>query len=144
KNFRLLAEVVSGAPEIFSLLAGVYRAETLGEALERRSGVKVPESIITRDGIWVGPNWVRVVRESDTSAGVIERKQQLEALALELSEQQERVSSLSEALQECKSQLLETEKSRDQSRAEAEALLRKQSDMRSQLSAMTAKVEQVL
>jgi chromosome segregation protein SMC, common bacterial type len=139
-----LAEVVSGAPEATALLAGIYRAETLDEALQRRGNLQAHESIVTRDGIWVGPNWVRVTRDQDASAGVIERRQQLEQLETEIAEQQERIESLTVALQECKQNLAETEKTREQARSEADSLVRRQGDLRSRLSAMTAKVEQVL
>lgn len=144
KSPQSLIEVVSGAPEIENLLAGIYRAESLGEAFERRKNLQAGESIVTRDGIWLGPNWARVTRASDATAGVIERKQQLEVLAAEIEEQQERISALTDELQECKARLAETEKNRDLLRSESDLLLRKQSDMRSKLSAMTAKVEQVL
>jgi len=139
-----LAEVVSGAPEATALLAGIYRAETLDEALQQRGKLQTHESIVTRDGIWVGPNWVRVTRDQDASAGVIERRQQLEQLETDIAEQQERIESLTAALQECKQNLAETEKTREQARSEADGLVRRQGDLRSRLSAMTAKVEQVL
>ncbi len=139
-----LAEVVSGASEAAALLAGIYRAETLDEALQRRGKLQAHESIVTRDGIWVGPNWVRVTRDQDASAGVIERRQQLEQLEADIAEQQERIESLTAALQECKQNLAETEKTREQARSETDGLVRRQGDLRSRLSAMTAKVEQVL
>jgi chromosome segregation protein len=139
-----LAEVVSGAPEATALLAGIYRAETLDEALQQRGKLQTHESIVTRDGIWVGPNWVRVTRDQDASAGVIERRQQLEQLDTDIAEQQKRIESLTAALQECKQNLAETEKTREQARSEADGLVRRQGDLRSRLSAMTAKVEQVL
>jgi chromosome segregation protein len=139
-----LAEIVSGAPEAGALLAGIYRAQTLEEALLRRSALQPHESIVTQDGIWVGSNWVRVARDQDASAGVIERRQQLEQLEAEISEQQARIESLVTALQDGKTALADTEKQREQARAEADSLMRRQGDVRSRLSAMTAKVEQVL
>jgi chromosome segregation protein len=139
-----LLDVVSGAPEAASLLAGIYRAETLDAALQRRGQLQSHESVVSRDGIWVGPNWIRVSREQDASAGLLERRQQLEQLEVEIAEQQQRIESLSAALQDSKTQLAETERSREQSRTEADNLMRRQGDLRSRLSAMTAKVEQVL
>lgn len=141
---KSLIEVVSGAPEAAPLLVGIYRADTLDEALLRRNQLQPHESVVTRDGIWVGPNWIRVTREQDASAGMIERRQQLEELETEIAEQQERIASVSARLQESKTQLAEMEKSREQSRVDADGLVRRQGDIRSRLSAMTAKVEQVL
>lgn len=139
-----LLEVISGAPEAALLLVGIYCAETLEEALQRRSQLQPHESVISREGIWVGPNWIRVSREHDASAGLLERRQQLEQLEVEIAEQQERIESLSVALQDSKALLVETEKGREQLRSDADNLMRRQGDLRSRLSAMTAKVEQVL
>lgn len=139
-----LLDVVSGAPEAAPLLAGIYRAETLEHALQRRGQLQPHESVITQDGIWVGPNWIRVAREQDASAGLLERRQQLEQLEVEIAEQRAKIESLSAQLADSKAQLAETEKVREQSRAEADTLMRRQGDLRSRLSAMTAKVEQVL
>lgn len=135
---------VSGPPGLTGLLAGIYGVADLATALARRAGLKPHESVITRDGIWLGPNWVRVARDRDASAGVIERKQELETLSAEIAEQQSRVENLVAEQQECKNRLLQAEKEREQYRAETDALVRRQSDVRSRLSAMTAKVEQVL
>ena len=33
------------------------------------------QSVITRDGIWIGPDWLRVSRDKDAHEGVIEREQ---------------------------------------------------------------------
>lgn len=139
-----LLEVVSDAPEAAALLAGIYRADTLEDALRQRSQLQPHESIISRDGVWIGPNWIRITREQDASAGLLERRQQLEQLETEIAEQRERIDVLTATLQESKTQLAETEKSREQLRAEADSLMRRQGDLRSRLSAMTAKVEQVL
>ena len=73
-----LAAFVSG--ECGSLLAGVFAAQSLAAALEARARLQPGESIVTRDGVRLGRDWVRVHRGKDDSAGVIERGRQLKSL----------------------------------------------------------------
>ena len=72
-----LASFVSG--ECGSLLAGVYAAESLAAALASRARLGPGESIVTRDGVRLGRDWVRVHRGKDDTAGVIERGRELKA-----------------------------------------------------------------
>jgi len=140
----LLLARVQAPVDLVPLLAGVHTADDLLSALARRDRLSAGESIITRDGVWLGANWVRVARDRDANVGVIERRQQLEILSARISEQQERIETLVEQLQTCKAQLQTAEKERELARTDADRLVRSQGDVRSRLSAMTAKVEQVL
>ena len=49
-------------------------ADTLAQALALRGSLAVHESVITREGIWVGRQWLRVARDTDEKAGVLERE----------------------------------------------------------------------
>jgi chromosome segregation protein len=73
-----LSSKVEPAAYIDSLAAGVYAAESLGEALAQRHTLEAGESIITRDGVWIGRSWLRVSRDQD-HAGVLAREQELRA-----------------------------------------------------------------
>ena len=42
--------------------------------------------MVTREGIWLGSNWLRVARDTDVHGGVLARKAELENLALELEQ----------------------------------------------------------
>ncbi len=66
---------VQGATVLGSVLSAVLTAETLGEALKLRRQLKAGESVVTRDGIWLGNDWLRVSRDADPHAGVIEREE---------------------------------------------------------------------
>lgn len=140
----LLVAKVSGPVNLNAFFHGIYTADSLDEALAKASSLQDFESIITAQGIWVGKGWLRIARGNDAGAGMIERKKQLDELVQTIAGQQLRIDDLTEALQNCKEALIEHEKAKDSARAAADNLLRRQSDVRSQLSARTAKVEQVL
>src|ERR1700722_19688048 len=70
-----LQSKVQGASVLGSVLSPVYTAETLNEALGRRRRLTAGESVVTRDGIWMGSDWLRVSRDADPHTRVIEREE---------------------------------------------------------------------
>ncbi len=139
-----LAEQLSGADEARGLLAGVYCAESLEAALALRAQLAAGESVITREGIWLGSNWLRVARDSDVNSGVLARQQELDELAQLLDETEHRVAALDEKVQATRVQLGEQETLQEKSRRELAELTRKHSETRAQLSAREARAEQML
>jgi chromosome segregation protein len=139
-----LAEQVTGADEAKTLLAGVHCADSLDAALAMRSQLAAGESVITREGIWLGANWLRVARDADVNSGVLARKLELEQLARQLSETEKLVAGLDEKLQVSRGQLAEQEATQESTRRELAELTRQHSEMRAQLSAREARVEQML
>ncbi|MCB1667926.1 MAG: chromosome segregation protein SMC [Pseudomonadales bacterium] len=137
----MLVSKVSGS---FSagLLAGVYTASDLVSALALRSELANGESVITPDGIWLGSNWLRVVREKDASAGVLKRKQALEKLSEDVARNKARVAELSEQQQEHEEALRAAEIQRDELAAELAQYQKTHADIRSRLSASKVQMEQ--
>ena len=139
----LLSQHVSAASDVSGLLGGVYAAEDLTEALTLRAQLAAHESVITRDGLWLGSNWLRVARDTDASAGVIARKQELEELGLALETAETKVDDLSETLDRGREQIKTLEQERETLRREADEQARRFGEMRSQLSAKQVRVEQI-
>ncbi|WP_444945322.1 chromosome segregation protein SMC [Microbulbifer sp. VTAC004] len=138
-----LANVVQGPASLTGLLSGIYTAENLTDALAKRSELRAHESIVTRDGLWLGPNWLRVSRASDAEAGVLARKQELEALAQEIALCEEQIESLSEQRESMRGDAVDLERAIEQSRLDSEQLGRREAELRSQLSARRARAEQM-
>ncbi|HZW60368.1 MAG TPA: chromosome segregation protein SMC, partial [Woeseiaceae bacterium] len=66
---------VSGAPRaIAQILSHVYTADSLDAALGMRDTLAEDESVITIDGVWLSPHWLRVSRDKDARAGVLARE----------------------------------------------------------------------
>jgi chromosome segregation protein len=80
---RLLNEFVEGEAAK-ALLENIYAADNLTEALSIQSKLSANESVVTSDGIWLGPNWARVARDKDATAGVLQRKQELKVIDEEI------------------------------------------------------------
>ncbi|NOQ70081.1 MAG: chromosome segregation protein SMC, partial [Gammaproteobacteria bacterium] len=77
---QMLINNVSSSVELGQFLHGIRCMETLDEALRMRHSLSFDESIITKDGIWLGSNWLRVSRETDTNTGVLARENSIREL----------------------------------------------------------------
>ncbi|MFD1217930.1 MULTISPECIES: chromosome segregation protein SMC [Microbulbifer] len=138
-----LADVVEGPQGLLGLIDGIYTAEDLNAALSQRGQLKAHESIVTRDGLWVGPNWLRVSRGADAEAGVLARKQELENLEASLEACEAKIEELQTQREALRAQAGDLESGIEQSRNDAEQLNRRAGDLRSQLSAQRARLEQM-
>jgi len=138
-----LASKVQSGGHAGALLAGVRAAEDLEQAMRLRATLAPHESIITREGIWVGSNWLRVARSSNQEGGVIQRREELEALNAKLSEQQAHEAQLTRELQECEEALKGLEQQRQECQRELQATTRQHAEISSRASACQAKAEQI-
>jgi len=102
---QLLAKVSGADRRAEAVLAGVLTANSLDDALVLRASLAPHQSVISQDGLWFGPNWVRVARDVDASAGVLLRKRDLDETTLKLAALRDEVESLLEQ-QESKQQAL--------------------------------------
>ncbi len=138
-----LIDKVSAPWSLAPLLGGIYAVETLNEALTLRSQLVDGESIVTQDGIWLGANWLRVVRDTDEKAGVLRREHELKTLAAEIEAQQQIVQNLQAQLEAEREKLQQVEYSRDSTQTEFNQANRALADNRSELSARNARIEQI-
>ena len=68
-----LRSKVSGDVALDDVLSGVYVADSLSDALSKRASLKQGESVITKDGLWLGQQWLRIAR-ADPGQCTAERK----------------------------------------------------------------------
>jgi len=137
-----LLDKVSAPWSLADLLTGVYVADSLEQALAERQGLAAHESFITREGIWVGRGWLRVVREEDERAGVLEREQEIKELGARLHSLAERVETLQEQLDTGREALHAQEAERDAAQAAFNQANHAQAGLRADLSARQARLEQ--
>ncbi len=92
------------------LLKGIYVANDLADAMAKQINLKDDESVITKDGLWLGSNWLRVAKEDDASSGVIGRQQELETLEEKIDTLESEIEALNEALEKVKLSLQDNER----------------------------------
>lgn len=124
-------------------LGQVRPVETLDDALALRGQLGAGESLISRDGYWVGRDFLRVRRASEAESGVLARGQELQRLEAEREEREATLAALDEQLSTQREQQRTQEDNREQLRRRLQDEARQQSELKAQLSAAKAKVEQL-
>jgi chromosome segregation protein len=137
-----LADKVRSPVAARSLMAGVFAVETLSQALARRASLRAGESVVSRDGLWIGRNWLRVSRDADMHEGVIEREQEIRSLREQVVAAQGRVTTAAERLDVARNRQRELENQRDALQARANEAHREHASIRGQLEALRARAEQ--
>lgn len=126
-----------------SWLAMVIPVETLDEALAKRAELALGQSIITKDGYWLGSDFIRIKRGEQTTTGVLARAQELDKLI----EQQAQLEEVIEQTQQDIEQLNEQLHIKEQSLADQHRILQQSTqqmgELKAKLVARRAQVEQV-
>ena len=99
-------------------LAGVGTAPTVADALERRSALALHESVVTPDGTWVGPSWIRVFRRRDDEAGPLAREREIDSLRRSLDEAGSEAGEREQGLERIRLELAAAESEREKLEAE--------------------------
>lgn len=118
-DLPLLASLVhSRSLQLGSLLSGVFAAESVAVALAHRNTLAPGQSVITRAGVWVGPDWVRVLGRGDDEAGIIERAQAIDALSVQVEDAERGLLALQDARLAARQQVTDAEIGRDERQRE--------------------------
>lgn len=138
-----LLDKVQAPWHLEGMLEGVYVTDTLQEAMSLRDRLMAHESVITKDGLWVGPGWLRVTRDKDERAGVLKREQELKALAQDIEQETAKVDSLHEGLESSREQLRSLEAQSETAQSELNQANRSHAEHTAELSALQTRLEQV-
>ncbi|SUD60718.1 condensin subunit Smc [Ectopseudomonas oleovorans] len=138
-----LLDKVESSHDLSPWLAGVRPVESLEQALAERGQLADGESLISRDGYWVGRHFLRVRRAAEADSGVLARGQELERLQLEREEREAALAQLDERLLALRDDQRRQEELREQQRRQGQELARQLSELKAKLSASQAKAEQL-
>jgi chromosome segregation protein len=137
-----LAAHVTGPAAVSARLAGVLTAESLQDALRARTALPEGRSFITREGEWVGRDWLRVSRGPDPRAGVLEREHRLKALRVAATAAAEQVAQAEGELGAARERLAQAEESREQAQAAIQGAQQKHAGLLGTLEAGRARAEE--
>jgi chromosome segregation protein len=125
-----------------SLLHGVFAAESAEVALAGRANLREGQSIITREGFWVGSDWMRILHDQDQTAGIIERGQALETLAMQVEEAEKILAQQQRGVRNIRGQLESLEAQREELQRESNNLNQSLSVRRTDHGVTRAKLEE--
>jgi chromosome segregation protein len=127
---------------VASLLVGVRVAASTQDAIARRHELADGESFITREGVWVGRQWLRMNRSDDPQVGVIARGDEINRLRESTQATARRGEEVAKALADTRYQLERLEDARAQAQAETTRRQDQFADTKAQLGGSRAELEQ--
>ena len=139
---RTLAARVTGPPAVLAQLASVRTAGSLAEALRERRALAPGESFMTRDGEWVGREWLRIGRGPDPRAGVIARERRLGELSAAAAAAGQRASAAEAALTRARESLAAAEAERDRAQGAIQQGQELYAELKAALEAGRARAEE--
>ncbi|WP_165855040.1 chromosome segregation protein SMC [Marinobacter sp. JSM 1782161] len=139
---RLSAEV-SQSGGLHGFLDSIHTAATLDEALARRDNLAPHETILTRDGVWLGRHWLKTPESAEGQVGVIERQEKVDGLRAEVDSLSQCWESASARLADLKERTQDAELRRDEAQQQVSDVDRELSDIGSRMSGLEARAEQI-
>lgn len=136
-----LGAKVSSDWDINDLLHNIYTAENLSEALANRVNLTANESIITRDGIWIGKNWVQI-RSKSSQDSIVERRSLIADLFRKIKVLTDKSEALTQQQSQLRNQVKANESERDRVQTELAQKTKQLGEIKSQISAQQAKEEE--
>ncbi|WP_312388888.1 chromosome segregation protein SMC [Pseudomonas sp.] len=138
-----LLDKVEGRTDLSPWLGQVRPVETLEQALSQRPSLLAGESLVSRDGYWVGRHFLRISRGSEAQGGVLARAQEIEQLAEQQLQQQEQLDQFEQRLHSQREQQRDLEEQREQLRRRSQDENRQHGELKARLSAGRARAEQL-
>ncbi|MGB5326112.1 MAG: chromosome segregation protein SMC, partial [Pseudomonadales bacterium] len=136
-----LSEKVSG--QVPAQLLSTYAADTLQQALQVKDSLGAGESVVTRDGIWLGSNWLRVYKSRDATSGALARQQHITELGEMLEATEVRIRDCEQRRQQCEAAVTAAEQAKDQLQQEKSERESELGRARAEHSALQTTIEQV-
>jgi chromosome segregation protein len=137
-----LASQVKAPPTVMQWLACVRTAGDLAEARALLANLETHESVVTRDGHWLGHGWYRRSSETDSAAGVIARQAQLDSLNEQLEQSRAEAEGIEGLISDLLSKRAELEKSLSRAQQALQAGVSERAEWVAEQRAQATKLEQ--
>ena len=137
----LLSKVSSELP-LDSCLAGVYAADDIDSARAIHARLAENESVITKDGVWLGKGWLRITRGNDEDGGILARERQISELKERKTTLQEEIRTLETSLANESTSLDEAEKDVNSIQNSLQPALEELAALQSSQAELKARLEQ--
>ena len=138
-----LAAKIQSSAELSAWLSHVYVAEDLEDALSLAEDLAPDESVVTRDGLWMGASWIRVSADKDVTAGVLQRQKELTSLEAQIEALETLIDTTDEDLAAGAVNLTVLEQDRDGLQSRLAEQQRAYGETRARLTAKRIQAEQV-
>lgn len=138
---EMLINNVSSNVELGQFLHGIRCVENIEDALKVKNDLSHDESIITKDGIWLGSNWLRISRETDDNKGVLARETSIRELQKTLSEYELKAEKTSTYLTSLRNILQVNEQQREGTQVALNTIHTRLNEINAQITARESRHE---
>jgi chromosome segregation protein len=136
-----LAAEVDGPAAARALLAKVRTAGSIDEARNIASTLAPTDTVITRDGVWLGPGFARVRRAEGGQVGVLARERELQEATTELAATEKRIADLQQRQAEIRDQRRTAEQARDDAQRDLYNAHRRLSELAGEMQSRQGRID---
>ncbi|WP_031432285.1 chromosome segregation protein SMC [Methylomarinum vadi] len=138
----LLLSKIRSNWDLSALLSGIHCADTIEQGREKLRELQDYETVVLPDGTWLGKNWLKVARSTDSKTGVLHREKELRGLKLRQQELQASIDETELQLEDTELALKNSEANRESIQQQDKRLSAELSSKTSEFSAHSARHEQ--
>ena len=138
-----LTDKLQSQVDLSGVLWGVYLAESLSEALALRAELAPHESVVTREGVWLGKNWMALPETKGARAGMLARERDLENLAREIAAAADEIAAQEAQLAALQQRVQALESERAELRRQLNDDQRERANLREQFGHKEAQLNQM-
>ncbi len=139
-----LATKVSEPASLHALLSHIYCADSVDDAIKQKTKLNSGEMLITRDGILIGENWLKMQAQDKGNAqdGVLARQKQIENTQSEIKELKAALIKHEKMLDAGKEESTQLKEQQTQLQNSVNQLHREESQAQSVISATENRIQQ--
>ncbi len=136
-----LASLVRGPSAAVAMLDRVRIADDFASAKRIAATLHAGESVITREGEWLGRDWLRIAKGEQAGGGVLARERELHTLAESMETLEAQIESLIARQDELKQSTFDAERARDDAQRDLYFSHRQLSEIAGQIQSERGKLE---
>ena len=143
-QFTSLADMVKSEWPVAEWLGNVFIADTLADAKQMRHQLHAHQSLITRDGVWLGKHWLRVAKTVDNGDSILLRDQELKQLQQTILTLKNELLGLEEDLKHAQHDSAALEEQREQYHRHIQQLNKQITETKSTLTAKQTRYDELV
>ncbi len=123
------------------MLAFVYTADCLEDALRIRPELSAYESVVTRQGVWVGSNWI-FSGSGQGDGGVLRREQEMARLREKLEQEERHTQGMEQHQEQIQERLLVAERKQEDCQTRLQVTQTELASATGDMATLKARIEQ--
>lgn len=121
----------------------IFVADTLDAARQKLSQLNSHQSVITKEGVWIGKGWLSIAHKTDVQSGVIQREREIHSLQEQLKSVGTQINDLHQAINQNKEELLAKDQHKEVLQKQLHDLVGSQAEAKSKQQVQQARLNQI-